>query len=110
MAFKEKVYNILKGKFLVDQDAPKNWSFIVFLTILGLIMIASSHSVDKKVQKLAKLTLERRENKAKYIATKSELMQLELQSSVAKKVKERGLQQASEPPVKIIIKKVKKED
>ena len=110
MAFKEKVYNILKGKFLVDQDASKNWSFIVFLAMLGLFMIASSHSVDRKVQKLAKLTLERRENKASYIATKSELMQLELQSSVTKKVKEKGLLQASEPPVKIVIKKEIKKD
>ena len=105
MAFKDRVYNILKGKFLVDQDAPKNWFVIVFLATLGLFMIASSHSVDKKVQKLAKLTQQKRENKAKYIATKSELMQLELQSSVAREVKVIGLQQASEPPVKIIIKK-----
>jgi hypothetical protein len=109
MTFKERVYSVLRGKFLVDRDAPKNWVFIVFLAILGLMMIASSHSVDKKVQRLAKLTLEKKENKAKYIATKSELMQLELQSSVAKKVSERGLEQASEPPVKIVItKKIEK--
>ena len=31
---KQTLYNILKGKFLVDEDAKKNWGFIIFLTFL----------------------------------------------------------------------------
>jgi len=27
MSFKDNIYNVLKGKFLVDEDALKNWVF-----------------------------------------------------------------------------------
>ncbi len=48
---KQTLYNILKGKFLVDEDAKKNWGFIIFLTFLALLMITSSHQIDRKVQR-----------------------------------------------------------
>ena len=48
---KQTLYGILKGNFLVDKDAQKNWGFIIFLTSLALLMIGSSHNIDKKVQK-----------------------------------------------------------
>ena len=51
----ETLNNILKGKFLVDQNARKNWGFIIFLTSLALLMITSSHRIDTKVQKIAQL-------------------------------------------------------
>jgi len=47
--------DILKGKFLVDEDAFKNWRMIIFLSFLALIMIGSSHSADKKVHEIARL-------------------------------------------------------
>jgi hypothetical protein len=36
---KAGVYDILKAKFLINEDAAKNWRFIVFL-------IAISHDYD----------------------------------------------------------------
>jgi hypothetical protein len=106
---KQKIYNILKGKFLVDEDASKNWTFIVFLTLLALIMIASSHSVDKKVQLLAKLSKEKKQLREERIATSSELMKIKLQSSIVSKLEERGLYMSEKPPIKIVVKH-KKED
>ena len=50
---KQTLYNILKGKFLVDEDAKKNWGFILFLTLLALLMITSSHQIDRKVQRIS---------------------------------------------------------
>ena len=47
---KQTLYGILKGKFLVDEDAQKNWGFIIFLTLLALLMISSSHQIDNKVK------------------------------------------------------------
>ena len=52
---KDNFYNLLKGKFLISDEAFKNWRFIIFLSVLALIMIGSSHSADKKVYEIARL-------------------------------------------------------
>lgn len=41
--------DILKGKFLVSGDAPKNWMFLLYASFLAALMISSSHNADKKV-------------------------------------------------------------
>lgn len=101
---KQTVYDILKGKFLVDEDAPKNWTMLLFLAFLALIMIASSHSIDKKVQKIADLNKEMREMRDAFIATRSDLMKIKMESSVVRKMEEKGLYMADNPPQKIIVK------
>ena len=101
---KQKVYDLLKGKFLVDEDAPKTWRLLIFLAILALIMIASSHSIDKKVQKIAQLNKERRELRSRFVATRSDLMKLKMESSISKKLAEKGLYISENPPKKIKIK------
>jgi len=102
--FKQNVYNLLKGKFLVDEDAPKNWTMLIFLAILALIMIASAHSVDNKVQKIAALNKKKRELRSEHIATRSELMKLKMESSITKKLAEKGLFISENPPQKIKLK------
>jgi len=49
---KKNIYDILKGKFLISDDSFKNWRVIIFISVLAIIMIASSHSADKKVLEL----------------------------------------------------------
>ena len=102
--FKQNVYNLLKGKFLVDEDAPKNWTMLIFLALLALIMIASAHSVDNKVQKIAALNKKKRELRSEHIATRSELMKLKMESSITKKLAEKGLFISENPPQKIKLK------
>lgn len=46
--FKKSIYDVLKGGFLVRDDSFKNWRFILFIVGLMLVIIASSHSSDKK--------------------------------------------------------------
>lgn len=101
---KQTVYNILKGKFLVDEDAPKNWSMLIFLASLALIMIGSSHSIDRKVQKIATLNKEMRELRSAFVATRSDLMKVKMESSIIKKMEEEGLYIAENPPQKIVVK------
>lgn len=98
---KQRIYDVLKGKFLVDQDAPKNWSFLIFLAVLALVMIASSHSIDKKIQKIATLNKKTRELNAQFIATRSDLMKLKMESSITKRLEEKGLYISNTPPYKI---------
>jgi len=98
---KQTIYNILKGKFLVDEDAKKNWGFIIFLTALALLMITSSHQIDRKVQKIAELNKNKRELRSQFVATKSDLMKLKMESSISKKLEEQGLFISQTPPQKI---------
>ena len=102
---KQTVYNVIKGKFLVDEGASKNWGMLIFLTFLALIMIGSSHSIDTKVQKIAILNKEMREFRSIYVATRSDLMKLKMESTIVKKLEEKGLFTAEKPPQKIVVKR-----
>ena len=72
---KDNFYNLLKGKFLISDEAFKNWRFIIFLSFLALIMIASSHSADKKVHYIAELNNDVKELKSEYVDVRMKLMQ-----------------------------------
>ena len=105
MKIKQKAYDILKGKFLVDEDALKNWVFLLFLTVLALMMISSSHSVDSKVQKIAKLNKQKKELRSQFVATRSDLMKLKMETFIVKRLEGKGLHVSNVPPTKIKIKK-----
>ncbi len=104
---RQTLYNILKGKFLVDEDAKKNWGFIIFLTGLALLMITSSHQIDNKVQKIAILNKIKRELRSQFVATKSDLMKLKMESSISKRLEENGLFISQTPPQKIKVRIIK---
>ena len=100
---KENIYHILKGKFLVSEDALKNWKFIIFLSALALIMIASSHSADKKVHRIAELNDQVKELKSEYVDVRMKLAQARMESRVLAALRSRGLAPSETPPVKIQI-------
>lgn len=98
---KQGVYNLLKGKFLIGKDAFKNWQIILFVVLLLMVMIYRAHKTDEKVLKIAQLNNEIRELKAEFLDTRTKVMQLELESTVQKKVAQRGLLPTQNPPKKI---------
>ncbi|WP_340075470.1 FtsL-like putative cell division protein [Leptobacterium sp. I13] len=100
---KRNFMDILKGRFLVSEDAIKNWRFILFASVLAVIMIASAHSVDKKVMQIANLNNEVKELKSEFVDVRSALQKLKLESTVAERVREKGLSPSSTPPKKIKI-------
>lgn len=93
--------DILKGKFLVSGDAPKNWMFILFAAFLAALMIASAHSADAKVHKIAALSEEVKELRSQFLDGRSNLQELKLESSIVKEVEKRGLYPSETPPKKI---------
>jgi hypothetical protein len=101
---KKGIINILKGKFLVNDDAFKNWRMILFISLLALIMIASSHSADKKVHKIARLNNEAKELRSAFVDGRKKLMELKKESMVELKMKEKGLAISEIPPTKIKVK------
>ncbi|GGK42316.1 MULTISPECIES: FtsL-like putative cell division protein [Flavobacteriaceae] len=106
-AIKSSIFNLLKGDFLVNKDSFKNWRFILFVVALLLLMIASSHSSDKKVMEIAKLTNEIKELRAEFLDKRSISMGMRLESTVRKKVIDLGIKPSEQPPqvIKVISKK-----
>lgn len=101
---KAGLLNILKGKFLVSGDAPKNWLFIIFISFLATVMIASSHSADKKVHQIAALNEEVKELRSEFVDVRSDVQQLKLESTVMKIVAGKGLYPSEVPPHQIKVK------
>ena len=104
---KKSVYDILKGRFLVSDDAFKNWRVIIFISVLAIVMIASSHSADKKVHEIARLNNEVKELRSAFLDGRSRLMRLKMESTITKKLEEKGIVPSVIPPKKIIVKSQK---
>lgn len=101
---KKKFNNILKGTFLVSDDSFKNWRMIIFLSLLAIIMIASSHSADRKVHEIAELNEEVKEYRSAFIDGRSILMDLKMESTIKEKLVDKGIEPSTEPPKKIKVK------
>jgi hypothetical protein len=103
---KNGVYNILKARFLIDDDAMKNWRFIVFLILLAILMIANTQRFEQKVFAIAKLTTEVKELRSEFVDRRSQLMKLKMESTVSEKMVEKQIFPSTVPPIKIKVKKV----
>ena len=101
---KKGFYNILKANFLISDDAFKNWRFIVFCTLLAIVMIACSHSAERKVHKIASINNEVRELRSEFIEKRSVLMKLKMESTITNKMAGREIKPSETPPYKIKIK------
>lgn len=100
---KKGLVSILKGKFLVSGDAPKNWLFIVFASCLATVMIASSHAADRKVHQIAALNEQVQELRSEFVEMRSRAQRLKLESTIRAGVLQAGLGPADSPPHKIIV-------
>ena len=105
---KSGVYSILKARFLIDDDAFKNWRFIVFLIILAIIMIANTQRFEQKIYEISALTNEVKELRSEFVDRRSELMKLKMESTISEKMIEKNIFPSAVPPYKIKIKKIVK--
>lgn len=101
------LYNILRTKFLIDDDAIKHWRFIIFLVVLAIIMIANTHRFEKKLFRIADLNVENKELRSIFADTRTELMKLKMESTISNKMSEIGIYPPEVPPVKIKVVKNK---
>ena len=102
---KNGVYNILKARFLIEDDSIKNWRFIVFLILLAIIMIANTQNFEKKVFTIIEMTNEVKELRSEFVDRRSELMKLKMESTVAEKMEAKQIFPSTVPPIKIKVKK-----
>ena len=103
---KNGVYSILKARFLIDDDAFKNWRFIVFLITLAIIMIANTQRFEQKVYKITELTNEVKELRSEFVDRRSELMKLKMESTISEKMVAKNIFPSAVPPYKIKVKKI----
>ena len=96
--------DILKGKFLISDGAFNHWAFIVFCALLAVIMIASSHSSERKVFQVAELNQQLRELRSEFVDIRKTVMQKKMESNVAKKMEKRFIGLSDKRPYKITIK------
>ena len=100
---KQKIYDILKGKFLIADDAMKNWRMLLFLSFLAIIMIASSHNAERKIHEIASKNTEVKEFRTRFVDGRSQLMQLKMESQIRKRLSKKGVKPSTEPPFKLIV-------
>ena len=98
---KKSIYDVLKGRFLTDESAFKNWRMIIFIVVLLLIMISNAHNADKKVLKISELSKLKRELRAEYIDTHTTLMRMKMESNIREKSQKMGLYPTQTPPERI---------
>ncbi len=101
------IYSILKARFLVNEDANKNWRFILFIILLAIIMIANTNRYEQKIFKINALTSEVKELRSEFVDRRSELMKLKMESTVSLKMEEKLIFPSAVPPVKIKVAKEK---
>ena len=102
---KSGVFDILKARFLINDDAIKNWRFIVFIILLAILMIANTQRYEQKVFEIAKLGNEVKELRSEFVDRRSELMKLKMESTISDKMLEKQIFPSTVPPVKIEVKK-----
>ncbi len=101
--------DILRGKFLVEGGAYSTWKFILFVVVLALISISSSHLVDEKVVEISDLKEKAEEYKARYALIHSKLMKLKVESELENMVLADSLFALEKQPYKLLVPKVKDE-
>ena len=94
---------LLKMEFLINEEAFRNWRMIIYLSILALTMIASGHSADRKIFKIAQLNDKLKMLKSEFIEQRTDLMNLKMETKITKELQPMGIGPAKTPPIKIII-------
>ncbi|MDC0614345.1 FtsL-like putative cell division protein [Schleiferiaceae bacterium] len=86
-----------------DESILHALPFAAWLSFLALISIYTSHSADRKVHEIEKLSESRQELEAEYTETKEKLTELSLESKVLRKAEELGLTAPTERADKIVV-------
>ncbi|MGB0357682.1 MAG: FtsL-like putative cell division protein [Flavobacteriaceae bacterium] len=100
---KTGILNLLKGTFLVQEGASKNWRFILFVFFLAGLMITASHKVDQKVVQLAKANKELQAVRSEFVSVREEVMHKRMETQLANRLQAQGIFPPDKAAVKIIV-------
>ena len=97
----KKVITFLGGNILVKEKFSKQFPFIVFITVLLMIIIGNTYIAEERTREIAKTSKELNDLHVEYIQLKSAVMQASKQSVLSAKLKGYGLKEPTEPIRKI---------
>ena len=95
--------SFLNIDYLAGKDSFKNWKMLLFISLLLMTSIYSSHSADQKIFFITELNKEVNSLNSISVSTKVDLMNVKIESKVISKLKDNGFKNSDNPPTKIII-------
>ena len=107
----KKLINVLRSRMnelYVDRFAQENllvtsWRLVLFISVLAVLIVYSSHKVDQKVIRINKLNVELKDLRSRHIDMRTTLMTLSKTTNIAEEVKKTGLLYSPDAPFKIKI-------
>ncbi|CAI8359957.1 MAG: Uncharacterised protein [Bacteroidota bacterium] len=100
---KTGILNLLKGTFLVQEGASKNWRFILFVFFLAGLMITASHKIDQKVVQIAKANKELQAVRSEFVSVREQVMHKRMETQLANRLHGRGVFPPEKAAIKIIV-------
>jgi len=99
------VWSIIKADYLTNENAAKNWLFVLMLVLMGLSIINLSHSADAKVKKIVRLNKEVKALRSEYVELKAKVIKRKMATDVYQRLQSKGFILSKKQPVKIELKK-----
>ena len=107
----KKLINALRSRsneFYVNLISPEkllvtSWQLVLFIVVLAILVVYSSHKIDQKVIRINKLKVELKDLRSRHIDMRTTLMTLSKTTNVSEEVKKNGLLYSSDAPYKIKI-------
>ena len=100
---RKKIIDIVAGKFILEKTNAKTVRFILFIFCLALVMIYSSHSVDRKIFEINKLNDDLNIVENTYLNTRKNLMISRMESTIRVQLSDKEIGPSLNPPTKILI-------
>ena len=107
---KRSVMSILGGKFLVREEISKQFPFMVYVTVLLMIIITNTYIAEERTRELAKTSKRLNDLQVEYVQIKSEIMEASKQSVLVKRLAGTGLKEAVTPLKRIEVEQPVKEE
>ncbi len=95
--------NVLGGAYL-STGTFKFFRYLLYLALLAFIYIANNYYAENNIREINKLRKDIKELRYEYISVKTQLMHIEKQSQIAKKLEKRGIKKNKQPVKTIKIK------
>ena len=99
----KKVMNILGGSFLVSEKFAKQFPFMLYVTILLMVIISNTYIAEERNREIVQNSRLLNDLHVEYIQLKSSIMQASKQSVLARKLSSFGLKEPVEPLKRINI-------
>lgn len=102
-AFGKNLKKVLGGS-LLETGTFRFFRYLIFLAFLAFIYIANNYYAERNIREINLLRKELKELRHEYIHTKTQLMDIEKQSQIAKKLEKKGIKKNKEPVKTIEVK------